>query len=137
MASAQALVLFGGAAVPVTNTGSAVWISNYFKLCEPNLTIRDVKAMQAYSLLKYYAAANDYTNNHGGLIRDATAFMRGISNLNFDVAVALNDWNASDTSNSAIGLDIAAILANAKDFRQLSEETLNKIVVYLRSQLQV
>lgn len=141
MASPQVITGLSGATSPTTNTAGATFVADYFKLASPNYSSKQLKAFRVVCLLYYYQTVTDYRTRHNLLVSDAKTYMRGISNFNLDVALAVTDWNASEAQilslDSTIATDITAILNKGADFMALPELELDKIIAFLRAQLAV
>jgi len=118
---------------PPKLTDSETLVANMAAL--ENLAPAQLKGIIILSQLEDLATFGlpDYTNNHSQLIQDATAFMGGISlldatgiNKQFWTILTVMAWYDSPTP-----YDVNTLLAEARDFIVLPEETQNRIFFYL------
>lgn len=141
MASPQALTTLPSVTLPVTNTGGATFAADYAKLA--TLSPRELKTFRVVCLMYYLQTVTDYRLIHGRLISDSISFTRGLSNFQIDVGLSVADWAASLAqllsllSPAAAASDITGIIALGSDFRTLPEQTLDRMIVFMRAQLGV
>lgn len=123
---------------PVPNQSSArtAFADDYIKVGQGILSVRERKALSILGLLHELKSVRsiDYTAKHNQLIQDASVMTNGIPILDLDTAFAVIDWS-NGTVDAALSTDLATLMAEARDFVQLPEDTLNRIMVLLEMQL--
>lgn len=123
---------------PVPNQSSArtAFADDYIKVGQGILSVRERKALSILGLLHELKSVRsiDYTAKHNQLIQDASVMTNGIPILDLDTAFAVIDWS-NGTVDPALSTDLATLMAEARDFVQLPEDTLNRIMVLLEMQL--
>lgn len=126
-------------ATPVTrnSTSAITFASNYYKLDEPNLDVQDRKTIDILGLIYKLnnAGGANYKTNHAGLIQDAAVYTGGISIFNLATADAANDWNTGNVADAALSTDVPTLIKEGRDLNQLPEDTLDRIIAFLRAQM--
>lgn len=126
-------------ATPLANNATAArgFADNYAKLAHGNLSATQQKAISVLGLIYELTAAGgaNYKTNHAGLIKDAQVHNGAISMLNKTTADAANEWNAGFVADATLPTSVNSLLADARDFIQLSELQLDRIITLLRAQL--
>ena len=125
-------------ATPITNNGSSekAFINNYYKLGEPNISMRETKAIIIDAMVYILAATGaNYKANHKGLRQDAEVYTGGISNLNPWIALAAVSVGAANTTDSTFPLTLTGIENDIRAFREMHELQLDRIIAFLAAQL--
>ena len=143
---AQTLIALTALSTPPKLTDNKTLAANMSALT--NLGATDLKAIQIEGLAHklYGAGGDDYragtaSHNHAQLIQDATSFMGGISIVsgetseNLALAQAALDWGAGYVEDATLSTDVSTLLGISRDFRALPEETLNRIILFLKYRL--
>lgn len=105
-----------------------------------NLDDRMLKCIAILGRVHELYLSLDYRTNHKQLIQDAMVFFSGIPNMNdrnyiqFQAAI---DWNAGLIGDVGIGTSVLALVKEARDIANLSEDELNRILLLLRMQMAV
>ena len=124
-------------ATPVTNNSasSKSFANDYYKVNEPNISMRERMTVAIIGLIHTVSAAN-YKSNHKGLVQDAMVYTRGISQ-EFDLfsALASIDWTNGNEVDATLSSDLPTILKEGRDLANYSEDELKRIYVFLRAQL--
>lgn len=126
-------------ATPITNNGTSEksFVNNYYKLGEPNVSMRETKAILIDSMIYVLAAAGgaNYKANHPGLRQDAAVYTSGISNLNPWIALAAVSVGAANTVDATFPMTLTGLENDIKAFREMHELQLDRIIAFLGAQL--
>lgn len=125
-------------ATPIANNGASEksFVNNYYKLGEPNISMRETKAIIIDAMVYILAATGaNYKNNHSGLRQDAAVYTSGISNLNPWVALAATSVSAANTTDATFPLTLSGLENDIKAFREMHEQQLDRIIAFLSAQL--
>lgn len=132
MASTVSLAALTTNASPTVITTGKAFAGNYYKLAPPNFSARDVKIVQLISLVHSVFSAIDYRSALSTtLVSDAEIYMRGISNIDLNVAQAVTHWALAFQTDATITNDVVAILKEGQKLNQMSEQELDRIIAYL------
>lgn len=128
-------------ATPIANnsTSAKTFASDYFKLSVPNLSTRDRKTIWILGLI-YELAHNggaNYKTNHKQLQQDAQVYTSGIMQFDLIAGSAADAWSAGNTADATLTNSIPGLLALAPAISQQAEDQLDRIIVFLRAQLNV
>lgn len=120
--------------IPNNDASAIAFANNYTKLV--TLSKRDVLTISLIQMIHYVADGGvDYRSNHAGLIQDGAVFTRGL-NIEFDLVAALAAWQQGWAMqvNNGMSDDIPTILAEGRDFANLSEDELRRLLVTVITQ---
>lgn len=132
----QTIPVSGVTPLPNNSASAVAFANDYFKLAVPNFSTQDRKALIALAMVRLLADVGvNYRANHARAIQDAAVFTKGISNIDIFAGMAAIVWSSARGSDVGLTGDVEALLREARDFVDLPEDTLDRIILYLFAQI--
>lgn len=124
-------------ATPITYnaTSAKTFASDYFKLGPDGTnSSRDRKTVSILALIYELASlggGTNYKSNHKGLIQDSQVYTGAISNFDMVTAMAAVDWTIGNAADATLSASLPALMLEGRDFAQLSDDQLDRILAFL------
>lgn len=124
----------GSTPIPNNSASSVSFAADYAKSAPPNLSTRQRLTIAIVSLTHGFTTP-DYTANHAGLIQDAAVYTKGISQFDWATSFVGLCWTLGKSQDAALSDNVDDLLAEGRDFENLSEEELWRILATIFAQL--
>lgn len=132
----ETIAKIGVTPIQTQSASAKAFANNYAKLASPGISAQDRKTITILGMLYVLALSGvDYKLNHAGLIQDAAVYTGGISNLDIFAALPATTAGAMPALDPTFSLDVEVLLKEGRDFQQLPEQTLDRIIAFLAAQI--
>lgn len=126
-------------ATPVANNSASAqsFANNYAKLKAPGVSTRERKAFIVLALMWILGETEspDYRGNNAGVIQDAAVYTKGISHFDPWAAMCAIFLSQAYTIKGSFPMTMDGLVSDSRDFINLSEDELDRIVTLLSAQL--
>ena len=128
----------GATPIAVNGASAQSFANDYWKLGPDGVSAsRDRKTISILGLIYELNTVRgiNYKAAHKNLIQDSTVWTKGLSMFDIVRAMAAVDWSNGKAADATLSNSIPALLNEGRDFAQLSDDELDRIIAFLNAQL--